>query len=357
MKIAFFVNTPAQVYLYKNITGKLKEKGHEVIILARDYGETINVLEGLDLEFLTYAKAPKSKYGKILIFPFNVIIACKYLKKFNPDLVIGHSFYAVYSSQFLRKQCIIFNDCDNAPVQFTIVKPFVDAIITPKSFQIDLGKKQIRIDSYKEIAYLHPKYFKPNKTIYNLLNISQEKKFILLRFNAFDAAHDRGIKGFSLKKKKELVSELEKYAKVFISSEGILPNDMNHYLLGVPKHRIHDVLYYADIVVADTGTMTTESAILGTPAILLHPKANLVGVHIEFSEKNLIFMYTNADKAIEKAIKLIQETNLKREWKEKRRRLLEEKIDFTKFMVWFVENFPESYNEMKENPTIQWKFR
>lgn len=358
MKIAFFINTPAQAHMYKNITRKLKENGHEIKILARGYRETIDVLNGLDINYFLYMKAPKSKYVKSLIFPSNVFAAYMYLNSFKPDLLIGHAFYSVYTSQLLRRPSIIFNDCDNAPVQFILVKPFVSAIITPKNFQLNLGEKQIRVDSYKEIAYLRPADFKPNKNIFNLLDISPEEKFVLIRFNAFDAAHDRGIKGFSLKEKRKLISELEKYVKVFISSEGILPNDIKQYSLRIPKHRIHDVLYYANMVIADTATIITESAILGTPAVVFHPKVKMIGNFIELGkENNLIFMYNNANKAIEKIIELVQKPNLKEEWQEKRERLLKDKIDFTKFMVWFIENYPQSFKEIKENPEIQYRFR
>ena len=38
-------------------------------------------------------------------------------------------------------------------------------------------------------------------------------------------------------------------------------------------------------------------------------------------------------------------------------KLLKDKIDLTAFMVWFIENFPESFKEFKENPEIQWRFK
>jgi len=37
--------------------------------------------------------------------------------------------------------------------------------------------------------------------------------------------------------------------------------------------------------------------------------------------------------------------------------MLSEKIDVTAFMVWFVENYPESAKIMKENPGYQYRFK
>jgi hypothetical protein len=37
--------------------------------------------------------------------------------------------------------------------------------------------------------------------------------------------------------------------------------------------------------------------------------------------------------------------------------MLRDKIDVTAFMVWFIENYPDSVNIMKENPEYQDRFR
>jgi len=54
------------------------------------------------------------------------------------------------------------------------------------------------------------------------------------------------------------------------------------------------------------------------------------------------------EKSIQKGIELLQQPNLKKEWKEKSEKMLAEKIDVTAFLVWFVENYPESVKIMKE---------
>ena len=71
----------------------------------------------------------------------------------------------------------------------------------------------------------------------------------------------------------------------------------------------------------------------------------------------LIYNYSNPKDAINKAKNLIKMNNLKEEWLEKRRSLLEDKIDSTAFMVWFIENHPDSSKEMKYNPDIQYEFK
>lgn len=53
----------------------------------------------------------------------------------------------------------------------------------------------------------------------------------------------------------------------------------------------------------------------------------------------------------------IQKPDLKREWKKKREKMLVNKIDVTVFLVWFVENYPNSAKVMRENPDYQYRFK
>jgi predicted glycosyltransferase len=230
--------------------------------------------------------------------------------------------------------------------------PFLDVIITPTSFLDDLGPKQIRINSYKELAYLHPDYYKPSEEIFDLLKLSYNESYAVVRFNSFDATHDFGVKGFQLKDKIDLINMLNKHTKVFLSFEGVAPKSIARYKLRVPKTRIHDVLYYANLLVCDTQTMATEAAILGTPVIrsnsFVGPKD--MGNFIELEKKyGLIFNIRDPKVAIRKAEELIKDSHLKREWREKRQRLLEDKCDITKFMIWFIEKYPQSFKDIKEN--------
>ena len=42
---------------------------------------------------------------------------------------------------------------------------------------------------------------------------------------------------------------------------------------------------------------------------------------------------------------MLDNKNLKAEWQLKREKMLEDKIDVTEFLVWFVENYPASMNK------------
>ena len=51
----------------------------------------------------------------------------------------------------------------------------------------------------------------------------------------------------------------------------------------------------------------------------------------------LLFNYSNEEKALEKALKIVHSPDIKDVWRERRERCLRDKIDLSKFMVDFME--------------------
>ncbi len=56
-------------------------------------------------------------------------------------------------------------------------------------------------------------------------------------------------------------------------------------------------------------------------------------------------------------MELLDNPNLSNDHKKKQKLYLENKIDVTAFVTWFVDNYPSSVKTMKENPDYQYKFK
>jgi uncharacterized protein len=123
---------------------------------------------------------------------------------------------------------------------------------------------------------------------------------------------------------------------------------------------MHDALAFASLIFGESSTMSEEATILGTPAVYLNNNNIIYTQELEH-KYSLMYNYTESlidqDKSIQKVIELLQNDKLKEEWRIKADRLLEEKIDVTAFLVWFVEKYPESKKIMIENPEYQYRFR
>ena len=365
MKLLFNLGHPAHVHLFKHLIWELTNKGHEIKIAARDKEILLYLLDCYSFDYTVISNAGKNLLGigkEMLIRDYRLF---KIAKNFSPDIMMAVlDPPTAHVGKLLKIPSIIFTDSEPEAIKYPIADmitlPFTDVILTLKSVKHNYGSKEVRMNGYKELAYLHPNHFKPNIEAPEEAGISKNEKFVLLRFVAWKAYHDTGRGGFNLETKRKLIKELEKYARVFITSESPLPPELEKYKITFSPEKIHDVLYFADLFIGDSQTMTTEAGVLGTPAIRCNSFVgeNDMGNFIELEQKyGLIFNYDNPNKAIEKAVELIQKPNLKEEWKKKREKLLKDKIDFTAFMVWFIENYPESFREMKENPEIQYRFR
>jgi len=299
------------------------------------------------LRYEVYGKPQKRGHKRALELLPHVRKAYRMARKFRPEIVVGTGFVEACTSMLLRKPYVVFTDTETTSLVNFLLRPIVKAIYTPSCFRKDLGRKHIRYDGFKELAYLHPDYFQPDSSIYNLLGIKSDERYVILRLNPFDAFHDVGVRGFSYEDKLKLVHALESYARVFISSDALLEPGLEKYAIGIPAHRIHDAEYYAQLLVTDAGTMLTEAAILGTPGIHCsgYVARRCLGNLIELEEKyGLIFNYSDPNQAIAKAVELIKQPELKQQWQDKRQVLLADKIDVLKFMVETIESYAARAN-------------
>jgi uncharacterized protein len=335
MKIVFIVNTPGQLYTWINIINVLKTN-HEIKILARKSMYTLDLLDKFGILFNSF-KPLKNKYLKIFEILNHLWNGYKINREFGASLFVGFGIDAGLLAKIFRKQSIVFTDNEATTLQNILIRHFSDIVVTPKCFLKSLGPHQLRIDGFKELAYLHPNHFRPDISIYDELGIRPDEKYVILRFGAFCAFHDVGKHGLPLVTKYDLVSKLQRYAKVYISSEYMLPDGLKAYALPVSPERIHHVLYYAQMLVSDTGTMTTESALLGTPSVQYVSSVRKFGNFVELEDTyGLMFSFADPEKASNKAVEIVQTPDLKYLWANKRKKLLSEKIDVTNFMIGLI---------------------
>ena len=211
-----------------------------------------------------------------------------------------------------------------------------------------------------ELAYLHPSMFKPNINIFNELKLKKEERFAIVRFVSWNANHDFGHSGINLNNKIKMINELKKKVKVFISSESKLPIELKKYKFPLSPEKMHDALYYATLFIGESATMASECAVLGTNAIYLD---NVGRGYTDEQEKkyDLVKNFTESEDdqifAIKYAISLLSNSELKKEAWGKRNVILDEKINLTEFLFWFVHNYPKSSKIMRENPDYQNQFK
>lgn len=360
MRVCISVNDSAQVHFWKNIIKGLQSDGHQVYVLARDFGESSALLREMNIPFFPAIRDPGFGVRRYLSLPAQVVSMYRYLRDKDVDILTGFGIFNTLTAFMLQRPDITFIDAEPGvytplyKYTFLLSILFVNALITPSCLKEHLGRKHIKVDSYKELAYLHPNHFQPKDDVFELLGIPPGTDYAILRFNSFEASHDTGVTGFSPEERVALVRELEKYARVFISTEGDIPDEIKDNIIRIPRYRIHDALYYAKLMVTDSSTMGIEAAVLGTPVVRTSSFVkNDFGLMLELGQTyDMLLSYLDPREAIAKSVELIRRDDVKQEWATKRERLLKDKIDMATYMIWFIENYPRIDREAMKNPEI-----
>ncbi|MDT8309491.1 MAG: hypothetical protein RQ866_08155, partial [Bacteroidales bacterium] len=278
-----------------------------------------------------------------------------YVKGKNYDMFIGTD-PAISHIGFLKKIPVITvleDDINVIPELALITYPFTSIILTPEGCKTGKYKsKTIHYRGYMELAYLHPRYF------FNEV-INYKKPFFLIRLSKLNAYHDSGIEGLTDSILKKIIGRLEGRGSIYISSEGVLDESFRKHELRIDKSQIHDVLANASILISDSQSMTMEAAILGIPSLRFSDFAGKISVLEELEHKyGLTYgIPTNkADLLFQKLDELLAMSEIELVFQKRRKAMLKDKIDVTAFMVWFIENYPVSFQEIKKNPEFQNQF-
>lgn len=357
------IGHPGHVHLFKYLFNKLKDQGNAPIVTVKNIASAKQLLTLYNIPYIEIGSKSDSIGGKLINQIKYDYRLRRIVKENKINLALGTSITIAHVSTISKINSIIFDDDDDEiqPLMTKLGHPFADYVISPSAL-IDHRKKNNSLfyNGYHELAYLHPKRFEPDKNILAQNGIQTTEKYFILRFNAFKAHHDIGVRGIQIENKRKLIDMLKDYGKVFISSEREIEAEFEEYRIKIGPDKIHSFIYFATMFLGDSQTMTSEAAILGVPALKCNSLAGKLSVPNEIEYKyDLCYAYKpeNFDQMLLKAEELLKRKNLKEEWNLKRVSMLNEKIDVTGFLVWLIEGYPNSIKELKNNPDLQYQFK
>jgi uncharacterized protein len=363
LRILIDIGHPAHVHYYRNLARELESKGHKVIWTVKDIPIAIKLLDYYGFEYCVFPKKADDIRGKIfrqLQYDVKLFRICRRKKI---EIAIGTSVSITHVSKISSVKSIVFDDDDDdvQPLVTKYVNPYADVLISPEAL---VGRRK-RLDTifypgYHELAYLHTKRFAPDPNVLAELGINFNEPFFIMRFNVFKAHHDAGVKGLSLNQKIKLVEILKPHGKILITTEREIEPELRHYQLKVSPEKVHSLMFYAKMFLGDSQTMTSEAAILGTPAIKCNSFAGRLSIPNELENKYHLcfcFLPQQFDLMLEKINELIYNPDLKTEWNIRKDKMLKDKIDVTAFWSWFVGDYPQSLKIIEENTGYLERFK
>jgi uncharacterized protein len=354
MKILFYFGHPSQYLFLRNAIAILKEKKADCEILIK----TKDVLEDLLIEnnesYINILPEGRSSglMGITRALIKRDLRLYKHSRNKHYDLFVGTDPCLAHIG-FLKRIPVITvleDDIHVIPALAGITFPFSSIILTPRECHTGIfEKKTIHYDGYMKLAYLHPSHFSRQ-------TVKIRQPYFLLRASKLDAYHDSGISGFTLSIIKRIINILQEKGSVYISSEGRLDDSLTPYELKINPSQMQQVLANATMLISDSQSMSMEAAMLGVPSIRFSDFAGRISV-LESLEHKFELTYGIPARSPEKLFKKINElleiSDLAAEFEIRCRKMLQEKIDVTSFLVWFIENYPSSVNIMMKNPDYQ----
>lgn len=363
MKKIVFVNFhPADVHFIKHVARALIERGHFVKFL---FSEKENIIEELiveeGFEYKKLGKIKQTKFLRILSsFMFELRLFFETIR-ISPDIIFSPtSIYTGIVSKTLHIPLISWADTETATINFKSAMPFLSSLLVSDTFNLQTNeKKTIRYKGYKEIAYLHPNWFTPKTHVLDKLNIKPSDKIVLMRFSALKAMHDFGLKSVADNNKTLLnyIEKIEKYAHVYISmTEKNLDKEFDRFKLKIhPSDYIH-LLAHCTLYIGEGTTTASEAGVLGVPWINIQKTTRGYLIDQEFNYY-LGKRIDNLEQAFTQALNWITDDEILKKWKEKKEKLLNDKIDVSAFLIWFIDQYPNSKRIIEDDPDYQLRFK
>ena len=112
MKILIDLTNTPHVLFFRPIIEKLKKAGHTVILTAREYSQTIPMLEFFNYDYYMLGKhAGKLKIKKAINLFERVLDLISFIKRYDPDIIVSHqSPYATLAGFLTGKKTVFIFD-------------------------------------------------------------------------------------------------------------------------------------------------------------------------------------------------------------------------------------------------------
>lgn len=366
MNILVQLSHPAHFHLYKNAIHNWKHDGHNVFVLikTKDILEDLLQNAGISYNNILPVAHRRNKLGifwdmvvrdyKIAVFVLNNHI----------DLLTGSTVEVAHVAWLLHRKSVNTGEDDAAvvPAFGKVAGPTIQTLLTPTVCDNKKNNsKSIKYNSYHELAYLHPNHFTPDSIVADKYSLF-DKPYFILRFAQLKAYHDIDAKahGINTEIAQHLIDQLIPYGNVFITSERELEPQFEKYRININPLDMHHVMAFAQMYIGDSQTMAAEAGVLGVPFIRFNDFVGRIGYLKELEDDYKLgfgIKTKDANQLYQKVDELLKMPNRKNEFQQRRQKMLSEKIDYAKFLTWFIETYPDSKQTMKDNPDYQYNFR
>ena len=275
MRIWIDMTAPAHVLVFRPVIERLRERGHDVTVTARDYGQTLGLLEMHGIDHLRFGEhGGGSRVRKGLALAQRTGALTRFARRNRFDLALAHgSNDLAIAAKALRIPAANTFDYEFAVLQHHIGCRLARRVIVPdrlpaerlRRFGVGPGKL-VQYPGLKEEYYLAD--FEPDAVALDALGVDRDRVVAVFRpppevsmyhrDNPFFAAllervgHDDGVHAIVIPR---------------VDAQRDQVRSLNLPSVIVPDGAVdaQSLIALADLVVSAGGTMNREAVALGTP--------------------------------------------------------------------------------------------
>ncbi len=336
MRILFDLQHPAHLHFFRPLISRLKAEGHDLCITARNKDILVKLADHYGIEINVFGTAKKGFFNLGKEWIYRVRRLNKILREFKPEVMMAIAgTYISLLGKLRHIPTYIFYDTEHATISNLLAYPFATCIYVPHCYRKKIRWRHARYNGYHEIAYLHPLYFTPDDSVLPEVGIKPGEVFTIVRFVGWGAGHDIGRSGLTTPNKIRAVKELRTFGRVFITSEGPIPRELESCKLRLEETKIHSLMAHAALIFGESATMASEGAVLGVPGVYIDPVGR--GYTDEEQQKyGIVFQFSHhrQEQAIQKAISILtayrdHPREEKEKWEAIGKKIIRDKIDVT----------------------------
>ncbi len=269
MRVLIDITHPVNVHFFKNLIFDLDRAGHRVLVTARDKDVTKNLLVQLGIDHIVISRKARGIAGMAVELGIRNFRLYNLARDFAPDVMVaaeaGVSIGPVGAA--LKIPRVVFDHADGAELQRLVGLPFATTICTGTGYRGRHGRRQKKFRGFLAQAYLDPRRFRPDTGPLLAAGIDPKRPFAVIRLVKWKASHDLGRNGIASSALMAAVHRLSRRARVLITSERPLDNDLLSFANPLHARHLHDLLASAGACISEGGTVAVEAGILGTPAV------------------------------------------------------------------------------------------
>ena len=254
---------------------RFEARGDEVLVTAREYGQTLGVLDRLGIPYESvgsHAGASSLKKGAALAGRSAAL--ARLVWKRRPGLALAHgSVDLALVSALFRIPSVQMQDYEFAGIQRQVAFRLARRVLAPDSIPLDrlrrIGageRKLFRFPGLKEEYYLSG--FEPDAAVLDELGLDREKVLVVVRpppetseYHARNDLYGEAIRHLAA------AEGVEAVVIPRTDRQGAEVRGLGTANLIVPERAIdaQSLIAFADLVVSAGGTMNREAVALGTP--------------------------------------------------------------------------------------------